>query len=67
TSEPQTLYYTTRDTIWRLPATLFPAPELAVRRFSWRVVVVQQGGTETEPVYTLIGQRSPLRTFTWKP
>lgn len=67
TSEPQTLYYTTRDTIWRLPATLFPAPELAVRRFSWRVVVVQQGGTETDPIYTLIGQRSPLRTFTWKP
>lgn len=67
TSEATTLFYTTRSTSWRVPANLFPPAELTNRNFSWRIIVVRKTGTAAEPVYTLIGQRSGSRTFSWKP
>lgn len=67
TAEPITEFYTTRSTSWRIPVNLLPGPEVKDRTIIWRVVVVRQEGTETAPVYTLIGQRGSSRTFSWEP
>jgi len=67
TSEPATEFFTTRSTSWRIPVSLLPAPEVKDRTIIWRVVVVRLGGTETEPLYTLIGQRGSSRVFIWEP
>lgn len=61
------VFHITRSTSWRIPGHLFPAEELSNRNFSWRVTVVRRTGSDAEPVYTLIGQRSSTRTFSWRP
>lgn len=67
TGEPQTVFHTTSSTSWRLPANLFPPPEVENRVITWRVVVVRQEGTAAAPLYTLIGQRGGGRVFRWEP
>lgn len=65
--EATPLFYITRSTSWRVPSTLFTTAESAPRSYTWRVAVVRRTGTDAAPVYTLVGQRSTTRTFTWQP
>jgi LysM repeat protein len=52
-------------TAWRVPADLFPPPEVENRTCTWRVSVVRQTATEPEPSYKVIGPAVGNQTFTW--
>lgn len=64
---PETTRTYLRATTWRVPETLFPAPELADRTCSWRVTVVRRMGDETDPNYVALSEPSAERTFVWLP
>ena len=54
-----------RATAWRVPADLFPPPEIEDRTCTWRVSVVRQTATEPEPSYKVIGPAVGSQTFIW--
>ena len=54
-----------RSTAWRVPAELFPAPDVSDRECTWRVSVVRQVTQGAEPNYQIISQMGRRRTFTW--
>jgi hypothetical protein len=56
-----------RNTAWRIPEELFPAPTVEERGCTWQIAVVRDIGNAQNPRYVAIGETSPRREFFWNP
>ncbi|MBN2391873.1 MAG: LysM peptidoglycan-binding domain-containing protein, partial [Anaerolineae bacterium] len=54
-----------RSTAWRVPSNLFPSADNEDRVCAWRVSVVRQVTSGSDPTYKVIGLTGRRRTFTW--
>ena len=54
-----------RSTAWRVPKDLFPPDDSANRTCAWRVSVVRQVTSGSDPTYKVIGLTGRRRTFIW--
>jgi LysM repeat protein len=54
-----------RSTAWRVPEDLFPPADSEDRVCAWRVSVVRQVTSGSDPTYKVIGLTGRRRTFIW--
>ncbi|MFN2108418.1 MAG: LysM peptidoglycan-binding domain-containing protein [Anaerolineae bacterium] len=54
-----------RSTAWRVPEDLFPTADIEDRDCAWRVSVVRQVTSGSDPTYKVIGLTGRRRTFIW--
>ncbi len=54
-----------RSTAWRVPKDLFPPADSEDRVCTWRVSVVRQVTSGSDPTYKVIGLTGRRRTFIW--
>jgi len=54
-----------RSTAWRVPKELFPPPDIEDRTCAWRVSVVRQVTSGTDPTYRITSLTGRRRSFTW--
>ncbi|MGC9396398.1 MAG: LysM peptidoglycan-binding domain-containing protein [Anaerolineae bacterium] len=54
-----------RSTAWRVPEDLFPPADNEDRDCAWRVSVVRQVTSGSDPTYKVIGLTGRRRTFIW--